>query len=275
MGDSLLGLTDKVVVVAGGGGGIGRATSVVFAQAGSHVVIAEIDATKAAATQLEIEQLGGQALAVQADVRSQGDVDRVQARALERFGRIDIAVNIVGGHVGYKPTIDTPAAVFQSDFTLNLISTLLCVQTFAKTMIKQGSGGAIVNMAAVSASNAAIGMPGYGVAKAGVVSLTQTLAVELAQYGIRVNAVSPSFLQGGWTSSEVGARLVKKTVPLSRAALPEDVASVILMLASPLAAYVTGQTLVVDGGHLAAIPLLADPEAQDMFRDLMTGVKGK
>ncbi len=269
MDNSVLGLENKVAVVSGGGGGMGKASAILLAKAGARVVIAEVNAEKGAEAQKELEQLGGQAIFVQADSRLPKDVERVVTAALERFGRIDIGINIVGGGSGSKPTMETSEDVFQSVFTLNVISTLLCSKAYARAMIQGKHGGAIVNMAALAATHAPTGGGPYGVAKAGVMSLTQTLAVELAPYDIRVNAVAPGFIASNpwsWNNTAEGTRLVKKSVPMGRSGLASDVAGVIIALVSPLSGYVTGQTVVIDGGHLSPIPLMSDPDWQRMMQ---------
>ncbi len=268
MDNSLLGLEGKVAIVTAGGHGIGKATAVMLAKAGVKVVIAEINPETGGATQKEITQAGGQAVFVETDTRLIENVERTVQTALDKYGRLDIGVNVVGGSRGPKPAIETTEDVYQAVFTQNLISTLLCSTAFANAMIKGKRGGAIVNMAALAATRAPMGLAPYGVAKAGVKSLTQTLAVELGKHNIRVNAVAPGFIASyneGWMATKVGSDLIKKTVPLVRGGKPEDIAGVIVGLVSPLFGYVTGHTVVIDGGHLAPLPLMANPDWQAMF----------
>ncbi|MEE9285156.1 MAG: SDR family oxidoreductase [Dehalococcoidia bacterium] len=253
MSDSLLGMEDKVVVVTGAAQGMGRAIALMFAKAGAHAVIADLQGEKAEEVAGEVRALGREAIAVRADVAVLDDVQRMMAATLERFGRLDVGVNNAGGLGGQsmQPVVDATLEFWDDVVALNLRSVFLGSQAFARAMIDGGTGGAIVNIASISGLRASVALAPYGAAKAGVMHLTQTLAVELAPHGIRVNCVAPASIRTTGTERYMTPQrraIHGKAIPIGRTGVPEEVAGMVLMLASPLAAYVTGQTLMADGG---------------------------
>lgn len=246
-------MSDKVALVTGAEGGIGRATALALAERGAAVAVhyyASADA--AAGVTAAIAALGGQADAFQADLTIGAQAAHTVAAVLARFGRIDILVNNAGDLLGRQALVDMTEEFFQRVLDVNVRTTFLCCRAVAPGMIERG-GGNIVNLTSLAAHNG--GGPGasvYAAAKAAVLTLTKAYAKELAPHGIRVNAVSPGLIggtafHGRFTSPEAFAAAVN-TVPLGRPGTPEDVARVIAFLASEEAAYLTGETIEINGG---------------------------
>ncbi len=248
-----LSLEGKVAIVTGGSRGIGRSIALGFAEAGADVVVASRTAADLEKVAGEIEGLGRSALAVPANVSVKADVDSVIAKAVERFGTVDILVNNAAMNI-MRPLVDLREDGWDKVMNVCLKGYFLFSQAAAKVMMEKQRGN-IINIASTGAAKAAVGLGAYGIAKAGVVMLTQILAVELARYNIRVNAVGPSlvrtkFSEPMWANPD-GLKALEATIPLGRIAEPEDIMSVALFLASDASSYVTGQTMYVDGGTLA------------------------
>jgi NAD(P)-dependent dehydrogenase (short-subunit alcohol dehydrogenase family) len=248
-----LSLEGKVAVVTGGSRGIGRSIALGFAEAGADVVVASRTAADLEKVAGEIEGLGRGALAVPANVSVKADVDNVVAKAVERFGTVDILVNNAAMNI-MRPLVDLREDGWDKVMNVCLKGYFLCSQAAAKVMMEKKRGN-IISIASTGAAKAAVGLGAYGIAKAGVVMLTQILAVELARYNIRVNAIGPSlvrtkFSEPMWANPD-GLKALEATIPLGRIGEPEDIMSVALFLASDASSYVTGQTMYVDGGTLA------------------------
>jgi NAD(P)-dependent dehydrogenase (short-subunit alcohol dehydrogenase family) len=263
MSDSLLGLEGKVAVVTGGGGNIGRATVAMLVQAGARVVAADVDGSAAQSNAEEAMRAGGEAVGIEADATREEDVDRMVGLAVSRWGGLDIGVNIVGGGGGNGRILDTPDEVWDRALELNLYTTLRCSRAFARTMIERQTAGSIINIASPAGLRGVPTMAAYGAAKAAVISLTWTLAVELAPNGIRVNVVVPAFVprpgdSPGWGGNrEQQDELARQVVPMGRTTKAEDVAGAIVCFASNLTSFSTGQMIVCDGGRLLTNPLLS------------------
>jgi NAD(P)-dependent dehydrogenase (short-subunit alcohol dehydrogenase family) len=240
-----LDMSRKVVIVTGGCQGIGRGIATRFLGEGADVVIC---ARHPPAT--EVTSGGRSASFVAADVREPEQIDAVVAHALERFGRVDVLVNNAGG----SPPADAATAsprFSASIIQLNLIAPLLFSQRVNAVMQKQEEGGAIVNIASVSATRPSPGTAVYGAAKAGLISLTQSLAIEFAPK-VRINAVVAGIMRTEKAhlhyGDEAAMKRVAATIPLGRMGEPDDVADACLFLASSLARYVSGACLAVHGG---------------------------
>ena len=254
MSDTMLGLEDKVVVVTGSSQGVGRGCALQFARAGAHVVIVARGLELAEEVAAEVRALGRQSIAVQADVTRKEDVDRMIAAALDKFGRIDVGVNNVGGRGGTPvgSVLESDPGFWQETFEISLYTVLLNTKAFAATMVERQIQGAIVNVASVAALKSTPGIATYGAAKAAVMQLTKTLASELGPYGIRVNAVAPGMVDtkalAAFLTPEERANRVAK-IPLARLATPDDIGKAVVLVASDLAGWITGETVVTDGGQ--------------------------
>ena len=242
-------LQDKVAMVTGGGSGIGQEICRRLANDGARVAVVDRDLDAATST---AQSIGSAAYAVAADVTSEGQVDAAVTAIVERFGRIDIGVNAAG--VGASaPLVDTTLEQWQRVIDICLTGVFVTARAQARQMTKQG-GGVIVNIASTNSQQPGEGLSAYCAAKAGVEMLTRVAALELAAQGIRVVGVGP-----GLTSTPMVARFLDNpsasreflaNIPLGRPAQTADIAAAVAFLASEQAAYITGQTLYVDGGAL-------------------------
>ncbi|MBI2869981.1 MAG: glucose 1-dehydrogenase [Chloroflexi bacterium] len=254
MSSKLFDLTGKVVIITGAGKGIGRSLARGMAEAGADIVAAARTEADIQGTAGEVRALGRKSLAVPTDVRLSEQIGNLFTKTMQEFGRVDILVNNAGGSFLTK-SLEVSENAWNAILRENLTSAFLCSQEAARIMIKQG-GGSIVNLASVSGLRANTVSIAYGAAKAGVTSLTQTLAADLGPHGIRVNAVAPGHIvtegvahfmkTDAGTAARLGAH--EKASPLRRLGKPEDIVGAVIFLAAEASAYVTGQTLVVDGG---------------------------
>ncbi len=243
--ENALDMSGKVAIVTGGGRGVGRGITERFLEAGADVVICGRTQPDA------LPEAGGRRAAfVQADVRDFEQTQRVVASATERFGRLDVLVNTAGGAPPAEAATASPR-FSEAILRLNLLAPLHCAQQANAVMQEQADGGVIVNIASVSGIRPSPGAAAYGAAKAGLLNLTQTLAVEWAPR-VRVNAVTAGMIRTEQShlhyGDEEGIRAVGATVPLDRMAEPRDIGNVCLFLASPLASYMTGASILVHGG---------------------------
>jgi NAD(P)-dependent dehydrogenase (short-subunit alcohol dehydrogenase family) len=245
-------LSGRVAVVTGGRRGIGRAIALALAQAGADVALGDrtVDDGQLEAAAAEIKKLGRRALALQVDITKKTEVDNFVQAVVAEFGAIDILVNNAAMNIR-APLLELGEDGWDKVIDTDLKGCFLCAQAVGRVMVEQRRGN-IVNIASTAAKHPTPEMGAYCIAKAGVVMLTGVLAVELAQYNIRVNAVAPSmvktkFSQPLWSDPET-LKEIEAGIPLGRMAEPGDIVGSVLFLASDAAGYITGHTIVVDGG---------------------------
>jgi len=243
-------LRDRVAVITGGALGIGRATAQLFAEEGAAVVLADVQA-EAAEVAREISDRGGRAIALTADVGDAGQVQALVDRVVKEFGRIDVMF-ANAGIAHSAPFLEHPEAQWHRVLRVNLTGVFLCCQAAARQMVGQG-GGRIIVTASINGFRGVENLVGYNVAKAGVIELTKTMAVELAKHRIAVNAIAPAQIDTRLTRGLPESARSRRTarIPMGRFGEPEEVARAALFLASDDASFVTGHTLAVDGGYLA------------------------
>lgn len=242
-------LAGRVAVVTGGGAGIGRGIAAGLAAFGASVAIWEQNPETCASAAAEIGALG-----ITADVRDGAQVDAALARTIAELGPVSILVNNAGG-VFASPILETSENGWDALYRANLRHVLLCTQRVARAMVDAGIRGSMITITSIEGVRAAPGYAAYAAAKAGVISYTKTAALELAPYGIRVNALAPdiTLTEGIKALSPPGSEArFGHVVPMGRAGHVDEMAGAAVFLASSLASYITGQTLHVDGGTHAA-----------------------
>ncbi len=252
-------LKEKVAIVTGAGQGLGKAISLELAKAGASLVLADVREDTVGEVKKEIEGMGREALDIQMDVSKWEDAERMVQKALERFGRIDILVNNAGispkGKGGVRLGIlDISDQDWDRVMNVNLKGVFNCSKAVMPIMIKQ-KFGKIVNMGSITGITGGAGSPSsahYPVSKAGVICLTKVLARELAQYNINVNAVAPGRIQTEMAvlSSPEANEEARRQTPLGRFGQPIDVARAVLFLVSESGNFMTGETMVIDGGRV-------------------------
>ena len=247
-------LNNQVAIITGGAQGIGKATAWQLAQQGATVVLADIQDEKSQTTADEIAaEAGATVIAIPTDVSNPEQVDALVVKTVEQFERVDILVNNAGNQrVG--ATTELPLDSWLEVLSVHLTGAFLCCRAVGKVMIEQHYG-AVVNMASAAAYVSLPERLPYCTAKAGLIGLTQSLAVEWARYGIRVNAVAPGYtktelLQQVIDSGALNETVVSNTNALNRMGTPEEVGKAIAFLCSPDASFITGHTLLVDGAFI-------------------------
>ncbi len=248
-------LEGKVGLVTGGTSGIGRETAVLFAKAGAKVVVAGRREPEGEETIELVRAAGGDGLFVKTDVSKASEVDMLVQKAVEKFGRLDVAFNNAGIEGVWVPLTKQSEEDWDRTININLKGVWLCLKYEIRQMIRQGGGGAIVNMASISGLVGVAGAAAYSASKHGVIGLTKAAALENAKGGIRINAVCPAAVETPLADRVFGAPAAHKYAlschPIGRFGRPAEIAEAVVWMCSDRASFMTGQSLVLDGGFLA------------------------
>ncbi len=252
MKEAVIDLEGKVAVITGASRGIGEAIARAFAASGARLVLASRKAEALTAVADDIVARGGQARAVPTHTGKPDDLDRLFAEAVAAYGKVDVLVNNAATNPYFGPMVGTEPSVWAKTFEVNLEGYFGAIQRLVTHLGERHAGGAVVNVASVAGLGGAPLQGVYGATKAAIISMTRTLAIELAGAGIRLNAIAPGLIRTRFSSAlvdnpEIASRIVERT-PLGRVGKPEEVAGAAVFLASDAASFITGQTLVVDGG---------------------------
>ena len=265
-------LTGQVAFVTGGGGGIGRASALALAEMGADIAILESIQQRCDEAVTRIEAMGRKCMAICANAMEADAVRGAVKAAADKFGRIDVLVNNVGG-VARKPFIELAEKNWRRHIDLNLVSHLAATTEAVPVMISGGRGGAVVNVSSIEGARAAPGYAVYAACKAGINNLTRTLALELAEHGIRVNSIAPDYtetpgVRGNFTGpvdespygdpSPERMDSIRRRTPLGRKGIDEECGMAAVFLASKMASYVTGTVMPVDGGTWASSGWIRD-----------------
>lgn len=249
-------LKDKVVIVTGAGSGIGRASSICFAEEGAKVVVSDISIRGGEETVEMIKNSGWEGTFVKCDVTAIGEVKDLVDQTVRTYGRLDCAFNNAGIEGVNAPVADYPDEVWDKAIGVNLIGVYHCMKYEISAMLKTG-GGSIVNNSSILGMVGFANASAYVAAKHGVLGLTKTAAIEYATQGIRVNAVCPGFIEtpmlerGGITTQPALRKFVTDLHPMKRLGKPEEIAESVIWLFTDAASFVTGIALLIDGGYVS------------------------
>ena len=249
-----LDLTGRVAVVVGGTSGLGRAIALGLAEGGADVVASGRRADLVDSVATEIESMARRSLRATVDVLQRASIDQFRDRVLAEFGQVDVLVN-AAGRTGRVPTKDLPESEWEAVLSLNLTGMLRTCQAFYNAL-STGGRGRIINIASLGSFMALKEVAAYNASKAGVVALTQTLGVEWASHGVNVNAIAPGVFRTDLNkdvldNTDRGREFLLRT-PMKRFGNPEELVGAAVLLASDAASFITGQTIIVDGGYLSA-----------------------
>lgn len=254
MSTKLFSLEGKVALVTGASRGIGRAIAIGFAEAGADVAVAARSEGDLETLAKEIDSLGRKALVLPTDVRDRDAIQSMFDKTVEAFGRLDILVNNAGGSNFMAPVVGLRPDGWDKLRTLNLDSVFHCTQIGAQKLLEAG-GGSIIQIASVAGIQGAQGLSPYSAAKAGVIMFSQAVAKELAGSNVRVNSIAPGWIDtplNEWMTSDEGTlREAEKMIPMGRIGKAEEIVGGAIYLASDASSFVTGTTLVIDGGQTA------------------------
>ena len=248
-------LRGKVAIITGGTSGIGRDASVLFAKSGAKVVVAGRREAEGQETMSLVRAAGGDGTFVKTDVAKTADVQALVDKTVQKYGRLDIAFNNAGIEGAWIPIVDQPEEDWDRTININLKGVWLCLKYEIRQMLKQGGGGAICNMSSVAGWIGSAGAATYCASKHGVIGLTKSAALENATRGIRVNAVCPAVIETPMGERIFGAPDMKAYAtglhPIGRFGKPMEIAEAVVWMCSDQASFMTGQSLILDGGFLA------------------------
>lgn len=249
-------MKNKVALITGAAMGIGRETALAFARKGADIVISDINDEKLKKNQSEIKEEGVKVLSVKADISKEDDIRNMVKKAVEKFGRLDIACNNAGIGGESATTGEYSIEGWDKVLNINLRGQFMCMKYEIEAMLENGSGS-IVNISSILGQVGFAEAPAYVASKHGLLGLTKTAAIEYASQGIRINAVCPGFIEtpmledAGITTEEETKQYIISLHPAGRLGKPREVADAIVWLASDEASFVTGHPLLVDGGYVA------------------------
>jgi NAD(P)-dependent dehydrogenase (short-subunit alcohol dehydrogenase family) len=255
-------LENKVALVTGGTSGIGKATAIVFAAAGAKVVFSGRREAEGEDVANSIRKSGAECLFVRSDVSNETDVKELIQKTVETYGRLDIALNNAGIDSPTKPLHEQSVEDFDKLMAINVRGLFLCMKSEIQQMLTQGTG-AIVNTSSIVGLTGVAGVSPYVASKHAVMGLTRAAALDYAKQGIRINAVNPGFIYTEMTDRLVSTGITSEQIgsmaPMGRMGQPEEIAATVVFLGSDAASYITGQSLVVDGGLTATSMQLGEP----------------
>jgi NAD(P)-dependent dehydrogenase (short-subunit alcohol dehydrogenase family) len=247
----------RVALVTGATYGVGAATALALARDGFALALTATKSQNLDAVLADIASAGGRAFGIELDLRHQESIENAVVRAVGKLGQIDVLVNNAGANLRRK-AVDVTREEWDGLMSINLTGTFFLTQQVGRHLITRGAGGRIITVSSAQALVGAVERSAYGISKAALIQMTRMLAIEWADHGIRVNAVAPGRLdtaspsRAGTGSDKSYMDAMLKRIPLHRLATAEEVAGAVAFLAGPLAASITGQTIVVDGGLTAA-----------------------
>lgn len=248
----------RVALVTGGAGGMGRATAIAFGRAGARVAIADIDEEGGLATLADVEEVGATGIFVRTDLSRREDVEHLLTTMVDELGPLSCAANCAAIETETTMLADLSEEEFDRILAVNLRSVFLCLKYEIRAMLARGDTGAIVNIGSTNSFRPQPLQSGYTASKHGVVGLTRNAAIEYAQHGIRVNAITPGAIRTPMLEAAMARRgadpdaTAKRLSPLGRLGEPEEIARAVLWLCSDDASFVVGHALAVDGGYLAS-----------------------
>lgn len=271
MDDSLFKLEGKSALIVGGGEGLSLSTARLLAQAGCGVAVADIDAGRAVQVAAEVDLLGQPSFSLAADMLDDEQSATVFRRAEQALGGIDLLITIVG-QASFNPITEMTMEQWDRDHRMNLRYFFINAQLAARSLIARGAPGGIVGISSVEGTQSAPNHASYGAAKAGLINLVRSMAVELAPHNIRVNSVAPGSIATPRipASPERVKRTAEGLIPFKRLGTPDEVAKAVLFLLSDMSSYVTGHTLLVDGGWMAANTIGVPPVPEGGVLDATT-----